>query len=452
MATRTSHSSPCFLRVADASAASSASKITSLSTPFSLETASTTIRISLFTVPRTSLTHERPSGRKPRFANLCKPHRHALAVDLERDAALIHREQHSGVAPPPGARLLELDEHPGADEAPEVRSGAQQPVESRRGHLQRVGARDRVLDVEERGHLAADALAVIEPDARLRVDVEPQERAAVARGVIELDELVPEPREQRLEQRPQALAQLHRDRLHRIRSRPSQCRKQKKGPKAHRKTKSAAGGFRSYLILGGAALSSPLRRATPATRPHAAAARGGPRILPEPGRAGNSAAKGAGLRAARRPGPRPGTPRSPPWTCIDNSALPVPPWRPRSPSRSAPDVAAPGRRALPPGEGLHPRADRGRGAACRRARALRERAHPHPDRVAHDREPGAPRAGRGRGAGPGGRSRHLRRRAARARPPPRGAQHRRRDPRARQAASRARARARVGERLARARR
>src|SRR5438270_8734318 len=182
MATRTSHSSPCFLRVADASAASSASKITSLSTPFSLETASTTIRISLFTVPRTSLTHERPSGRKPRLANLCKPHRHALAVDLERDAALIHREQRPGVAPPPGARLLELDEHPGADEAPEVRPGAQQPVESRRGHIQRVGRRYRVLDADDRGHLAADALAVIEPDARLRVDVEPQERAAVARS------------------------------------------------------------------------------------------------------------------------------------------------------------------------------------------------------------------------------------------------------------------------------
>src|SRR5688572_17355974 len=50
MATRTSHSSPCFLRVAAASAASSASKMISLSTPFSLETASTTIRISLFIV------------------------------------------------------------------------------------------------------------------------------------------------------------------------------------------------------------------------------------------------------------------------------------------------------------------------------------------------------------------------------------------------------------------
>src|ERR1700739_5031824 len=108
MATRTSHSSPCFLRVADASAASSASKITSLSTPFSLETASTTIRISLFTVPRTSLTPRPVSGREPCLANLSKRHRHALAVDLERDAALIHREQRPGVAAAPGARLLQL--------------------------------------------------------------------------------------------------------------------------------------------------------------------------------------------------------------------------------------------------------------------------------------------------------------------------------------------------------
>src|ERR1700678_3665951 len=46
--TRTSSSSPCFLRVADASAASSASKMISLSTPFSLETASTASKISLF--------------------------------------------------------------------------------------------------------------------------------------------------------------------------------------------------------------------------------------------------------------------------------------------------------------------------------------------------------------------------------------------------------------------
>src|SRR5215468_1108327 len=125
MATRTSHSSPCFLRVADASAASSASKITSLSTPFSLETASTTIRISLFTsvvphVPACASGRLHPSlGREPCLANLGERHGHLLAVDLERDARLVHGQELAGVASAALARLLELDEHPRADEAPE---------------------------------------------------------------------------------------------------------------------------------------------------------------------------------------------------------------------------------------------------------------------------------------------------------------------------------------------
>ena len=48
IATRTSMSSPCLRRVAEASAASSASKMISRATPFSLDTASTTSRICLF--------------------------------------------------------------------------------------------------------------------------------------------------------------------------------------------------------------------------------------------------------------------------------------------------------------------------------------------------------------------------------------------------------------------
>src|SRR5579864_1869513 len=130
IATRTSHSSPCFLRVADASAASRASKITSLSTPFSLETASTTIRISLFTVSRTSNAHY-ASGRKSRLADLGERQRHVLAVDLQGDAGRIHRQQPAGVTAPPGARLLELHPYARAHEAPEMRLGAQQPVEAR---------------------------------------------------------------------------------------------------------------------------------------------------------------------------------------------------------------------------------------------------------------------------------------------------------------------------------
>src|SRR5579871_835067 len=117
MATRTSHSSPCFLRVAEASAASSASKITSLSTPFSLETASTTIRISLFTVLSTFCQCGAPaSGGQTRLADFLESHRDLLPVDLEGDAALIHREQRPGVAAPPRPRLLQLDEHPRAHE------------------------------------------------------------------------------------------------------------------------------------------------------------------------------------------------------------------------------------------------------------------------------------------------------------------------------------------------
>src|SRR5580698_2898195 len=128
MATRASHSSPCFLRVAEAKAASSASKITSLSSPFSLETASTTIRISLFTavVPRKPLSLRAAVllRGQPRLANLNEWKRNLLAIDLERDTTLIDARQRPGVAAPSGARLLELDEHARAQEAIEVRTGA----------------------------------------------------------------------------------------------------------------------------------------------------------------------------------------------------------------------------------------------------------------------------------------------------------------------------------------
>src|SRR5450432_1859175 len=120
MATRASHSSPCFLRVAAASAASSASKMTSLSTPFSLETASTTIRISLFTVVRTSKCpdpgpedHTPLIRGEPCFTNLFKRHGHLpLLFHLEHDATVIHGQQLACVAAASRARLLEFHVHP----------------------------------------------------------------------------------------------------------------------------------------------------------------------------------------------------------------------------------------------------------------------------------------------------------------------------------------------------
>src|SRR3984885_7501303 len=249
MTTRASHSSLCFLRVAEASAASSASKITSLSTPFSLETASTTIRISLFTavLPLNAFslanTAARFLGRKPRLADLLEAHRDLLAIDLERDPAIIDREQRAGVAAPSGARLLQLDEHPRAEEAAEMGPGAQHPVETRRGHFQRVRGCDRVRAVEQWRALAAHAAAILEGDPGGSVDEQPQHGVGSAGPVLELDQLESEPSEHRFDEGDQPLPQ---ESHVTIASAPPQT---KMGPKAPQK-KSPAGGFPVSIFRG----------------------------------------------------------------------------------------------------------------------------------------------------------------------------------------------------------
>src|ERR1700681_704384 len=94
--TRTSNSSPCFLRVADASAASRASKIISLSTPFSLETASTAIKISLFMVLLDS-SSLRP---QPRLLNSLERQAVRRAVHFHHHRVALDRLQDADIAPP----------------------------------------------------------------------------------------------------------------------------------------------------------------------------------------------------------------------------------------------------------------------------------------------------------------------------------------------------------------
>src|SRR5919108_6530430 len=107
MATRTSHSSPCFLRVADASAASSAPKMISLSTLFSFETASTTNKISLF-MALTTLGSQRS---QPRPADLGEPDAHRKIVHFHLDAVAVRPAQHAGVALAAVARRQQLHLH-----------------------------------------------------------------------------------------------------------------------------------------------------------------------------------------------------------------------------------------------------------------------------------------------------------------------------------------------------
>src|SRR5580658_8362880 len=165
MATRTSHSSPCFLRVAEASAASSASKMTSLSTPFSLETASTTIRISLFIsiaprIPRAV----RPSRGQARLRNLAKWHVHALPVDLQGHTGRRNLLHHTRIAPPSVARRHQLNQNPRALETLVMRGNPQHPIVPRRGHFERIGRGNRIRDVQQRRDLAADPLAILDAD------------------------------------------------------------------------------------------------------------------------------------------------------------------------------------------------------------------------------------------------------------------------------------------------
>src|SRR6202035_1273465 len=117
MDTRTSNSSPCFLRVADASAASSASKIISLSTPFSLETASTAIKISLFMVLLDS-SSLRPQSR---LLNSFQRQAVRLAVDFHHNHVARNRLQHADITPPSVDGQLQLREDAFADKSLEVR-------------------------------------------------------------------------------------------------------------------------------------------------------------------------------------------------------------------------------------------------------------------------------------------------------------------------------------------
>src|ERR1700736_4984154 len=188
--TRTSNSSPCFLRVADASAASSASKIISLSTPFSLETASTAIKISLFMVLLDS------SSLRPQSRLLNSFQRQAVrrAVDFHHNRVAHHRFQLPDITPPPIDGQLQLGEDPLADEPLEVRARAQDPIEPRRRDFQRVIPLDRIMDLEHLAHRVTHTRAIVDRDAyagilSAPIDEYPQNTALAPARKFDIDQL-----------------------------------------------------------------------------------------------------------------------------------------------------------------------------------------------------------------------------------------------------------------------
>src|SRR5690606_5703815 len=140
MATRASISPPCFLRVADASAASMASKMTSLSTPFSLETASATRRISLFMAVSSRRSMRIKIAGSEFGHDACTlqgsdVHAHAFPFHVQLDAFALGRQQRAGEAPAPVlARRQQFQLHLLADGGGTVRRRPQRAGEPERRH------------------------------------------------------------------------------------------------------------------------------------------------------------------------------------------------------------------------------------------------------------------------------------------------------------------------------
>src|SRR3990167_790992 len=189
MTTRASVSPLWRLRVAVASAASSAWKMISLSTPFSRDTASTIINTSLPIISFSRHSRRPESGDQPGPLHAIERQIKMLFVHFHHDVIRRHAHQPAGKILPPQQRRLHLHLDRLADEAPEVLRRDQRPIEAGRRHLQGVPPRQRVLDVEQRGKLPADTGTVVYVHARGTIYIHPQRGAMVAPRQLHVHEL-----------------------------------------------------------------------------------------------------------------------------------------------------------------------------------------------------------------------------------------------------------------------
>ena len=185
METRTSHSSPCFLRVAEASAASSASKMISLSTLFSFETASTTSKISLFMV--CFLTTGALNRALPISASFMLTEKLSTSISMlspsVRRSMPVYRLR-------PSRATCSSTFTRSSDELREMLGRAQHAIQSRRRNLERIRTGKRIVGIEQfRQHVARFA-AVVDIDPFGMVDIDAQRSAALPRHELDFDEFV----------------------------------------------------------------------------------------------------------------------------------------------------------------------------------------------------------------------------------------------------------------------
>src|SRR5450631_218495 len=91
----------------------------------------------------------------------------SLPVHFHYNRVIRDRFQYSDEAPPPVDGQLHFRENPLSDEALEMRTLAQDPIETRRRDFQRVMTLDRILDLEYLADRVAHSRAIVNRDVAL---------------------------------------------------------------------------------------------------------------------------------------------------------------------------------------------------------------------------------------------------------------------------------------------
>ena len=349
--------------------------MTSLSTPFSLETASTTIKISLFTITTDSRLRpiSQPFGPNSSAGSRCArpapwsqeiilpaaPYRSPQTLPLP--APCPPRPQYRSRPPTAACRCSDA----ARSAALSTRRTRARLQSARNGPACAAPGRNRArtppgvyaLGIGSSTSSSADTSRLTRsqsptPTPSGLVDEQPQHPVRASRGIFELHELVSQPLEQGLNEDDEPLTQ---DR-HRAHPRKANRRPNKNGPQGpSRKTKSPSGGFGSQA-LGAGSLDDRLLVSRPFPP---AEARGGAHST-QTGQAVNT----------RKTGPNPPKLAR---TCIDKLPPAVPGSYPRRPAPGGPRG-----RSLPAGQAVRAAADHLRCTAAGPAGALREPAGSRP--------------------------------------------------------------------------
>src|SRR5262249_23620373 len=142
-------------------------------------------------------------------------HTDHLPVYFYLDTCIRHLAEQPRITPTPFARHLQFHVHPLADEALEMRPGAQHSIGPGRRHLEPVSGGNGIFHIEHRRDFPADPAPVLHPNPLRPVDEDAHHPLRAAGRELELDQLIAQLSRKRLYEGYQPFTQVpgHRRKL-----------------------------------------------------------------------------------------------------------------------------------------------------------------------------------------------------------------------------------------------